>query len=210
MPSLRWNERSHKDKLARTHTLVHKGTNAHLQSLSFFIPFLLFSSFLMHTCRHNPSQNATREQKQYHLISSNSSINLPGRWRDTRAGMACVYSCDRSKLSSRLNIQYSAMLPLWTVQFHDAFDGSTSKLDIIIFNSNILIHFLCLGPRLLRRWKKLTSPHDAYSCSVHTVTTPKSLKPHRTPSPSDFGRLTYISQKWLRVLIWKYLPVPLW
>lgn len=41
------------------------------------------------------------------------------------------------------------------MQFHDAFDGSTSKLNKIAFNSNILIHFLCLGPA-------------SYSCSAET------------------------------------------
>lgn len=149
MPSLHWNEGSHKGKLTRTHK---RDTHTAV--------FLLIQ-----TCRHNPTQNATREHKQYRLISSNSS---PARWRDTQAGMACVYSCDRSNLSSQLNIQYSATLPFWT-EFHDAFDGSTSKLKITTFNSIIIIHFLCLGSASYRcrdGKKKNLSSHCIF---MHTL-----------------------------------------
>lgn len=133
--SLGWSEGAHKDEPTHTHKhtlkLIHKGTHTCNLCPSFY-PL-------------SPPKTATWEQKQYHLISCNSYINFPDRWRDAWARMACVYSGDTSNLSSQLNIQYSATLPLWTVQFHDAFDGSTSKLNIIAFNSNILIHFLCLG-----------------------------------------------------------------
>lgn len=129
--SLGWSDSAHKDEPTHAHTNTRSNqyTKGHTHV----------------SCKQSPPKTATWEQKQYHLISCNSYINFPDRWRDAWARMACVYSGDTSNLSSQLNIQYSATLPLWTVQFHDAFDGSTSKLNIIAFNSNILIHFLCLG-----------------------------------------------------------------